>query len=148
MHTTEPSDSTTTALLNEHAAPADTRNMTIRSLTRMSLVAIAVPPGFWIAGASPAVASAAGVVAAVALVAWASVHIVRRNRRRTATVPSMLPAVAAPEPALAPAIEIEFPERRLGHAPPTGRQPRDVRCPARSGMIPRGPRSARRSTRR
>ncbi len=153
MHKTEPSDLTTAGLLNECTAPADNPSMTIRSLIKVSLAAIAVPPALWLAGVAPVVASAAGLFAAVVLVAWACVEFTaRHNARLKAAAAPRSPAtvpVSAPAPAPAPEFELEFPAPRLDRTP-SGRQARDVRCPAHSAsrMTPRLPRSGRRSTRR
>ena len=114
-------------------------NMTISSLIKTSLAAVALPPGLWLAGVSPAIASAAGFAAGALLVAWAWLHIARRDRRIGAASarPVAVPP-PEPEPEPAPAMQITFPERRLDHAP-MGRGPRDLRCPSSRGPAHRQP---------
>jgi hypothetical protein len=109
--------------------------MTITSLIKTSLAAVALPPGLWLAGVSPGVASAAGVVAGASLVAWASRHIAQRNRR-VGTAPAA--PVPAPSPEPAPVAPIAFPARRLERAP-AGRGPRDLRCPSSRTLAHRQP---------
>ncbi len=87
-----------------------TPNMTISSLIKTSLAAVALPPGLWLAGVSPGVASAAGFAAGALLVAWAWLHIARRNRRLGAAtaVPAPTPP-PEPEPEPAPALHDRVP---------------------------------------
>ena len=107
--------------------------MTINSLIKTSLVAVAAPPGLWLAGVSPGLASAAGFVAGASLVTWASLHVAQRNRRRAI---ASAPPVPAPSPRPVPVVA--FPERRL-HRAPAGRGPRDLRCPSSRSVAHRQP---------